>query len=229
MEGASRVIPKLALYKAGRKLEARAGKGLVICEISELALEKGTSSGKWAISRLSFDKGARQRLLTESVLFIGTQFSNLYTAVDTPVTFTLKLMRQPKPSAVCQTQEQKQNQERSTNCLHFKENTLHIACLLVVLDTGCGHRMWLLFSKAPPCPYVWACHCDTQRLVSHSLLLLRAYGSSGSGSTLAGALVPPHSSDAGSWATAKYKPPGLMTYTMTPRKLLLRVVEASAS
>jgi hypothetical protein len=125
--------------------------------------------------------------------------------------------------------EQKQNQERSTNCLHFKENTLHIACLLVVLDTGCGHRMWLLFSKAPPCPYVWACHCDTQRLVSHSLLLLRAYGSSGSGSTLAGALVPPHSSDAGSWATAKYKPPGLMTYTMTPRELLLRVVEASAS
>jgi hypothetical protein len=41
--GASRVIPKLTLYKRGRKLEATAAKVLaavVICEISHLLLRK---------------------------------------------------------------------------------------------------------------------------------------------------------------------------------------------
>jgi hypothetical protein len=48
------------------------------------------------------------------------------------------------PGCACQispffaNKEQKQNEERKTNCLHFKVNTFHITFLLVVLDTRCG-------------------------------------------------------------------------------------------
>jgi len=47
--GASRMIPKLTLYKGGRKLEATAAKVLaavVICEISDLLLRKAQAQWK---------------------------------------------------------------------------------------------------------------------------------------------------------------------------------------
>ena len=47
---------------------------IVICEISESRFrERRKLNGKWAISRLSFDKGARQRLLIGVVFCADTR------------------------------------------------------------------------------------------------------------------------------------------------------------